>query len=136
MIEGIIEIIIYIFGEIFLQIIAEILFELGFHSMANMVKQRKQRNPIWAFIGYCLLGAIVGAISLWIFPALFISGKYLAITNLILTPILAGFVMSAIGKWRSKRGKDLIRLDTFLYGFAFAFCMALIRFLFSEIGTN
>lgn len=133
--EIILEIIFSFFGEFLLQILAELLIEFGFQSLVNTIIERKERNPYLAFIGYCLLGLIVGAISIAIFPVLFIEGKTLILINLGITPIFAGFAMSALGKWRSKRDKELIRLDTFLYGFAFAFCMALVRFGFGDVSV-
>ena len=52
--------------------------------------------------------------------------------SLSIAPLLAGLVMSAIGSIRRGRGMPVIRLDSFAYGFIFAFGMALIRFLFTK----
>lgn len=38
--------------------------------------------------------------------------------------------MSLIGRLRSKKGQDLIRLDSFGYGFTFALGVAIIRYFF------
>jgi hypothetical protein len=133
--EIILEFIFSFLGELILQIIAELLIESGFHGLANIVKSRKDRNPYLAFIGYCLLGTIVGFISLAIFPALFITGETFVLINLLVTPVLAGLAMSAIGRWRTKKGKNIIRLDSFIYGFSFALCMALVRYGFGDLGA-
>lgn len=79
-------------------------------------------------IGYGIFGAIVGAISLWLLPALFISVEWLRIVNLMATPLVAGLMMERLGAWREKKDQETIRLDTFAYGFIFALAMALIRF--------
>ncbi len=131
----IVELIFTLFGELIFQIIIELLLEFGFQSLAETVSSRKERNPYLAFFGYCILGVIIGSISLLILPTLLLVGKTIAVINLIVTPIIAGIVMALMGKWRNRRGKELIRLDSFLYGFAFAFSLALTRFIFGEIGA-
>lgn len=133
--EIVIELLFGVIGEILLQVFAELLVELGFHGLANTVKARKERNAYLAFIGYCILGFLTGLLSLAIFPDLFITHNDYALLNLVITPVVAGIAMSMTGKWRSKKGKDLIRLDTFLYGFAFALCMALTRYGFGDISA-
>ncbi len=130
--ELIFEFIFSIFGELLLQIIVEVLIELGFNGVANNIKNRKDRSPFLAFIGYCILGAIAGAVSLWIVPHQVIESETFALLNLFVTPILAGFIMSYIGYLRKRSGKDRIRLDSFIYGFTFAFAMALIRYYFGS----
>jgi hypothetical protein len=36
--------------------------------------------------------------------------------------------MASVGAWRRRRELETIRLDSFAYGFCFAFFMALVRF--------
>ena len=134
--EFLFEIFFQILFEFILQIVAEILMELGLHSIAQVFHGRKTRNPVFAFVGYALLGVIVGGLSLFIFPRPLIrSASFHGINlhgiGLLISPLLAGFVMSAIGSLRRKRGMRVIRLDSFGYGFIFAFGMSLIRFLFT-----
>jgi hypothetical protein len=40
--------------------------------------------------------------------------------------------MEAIGTWRRQRDKEVIRLESFAYGFCFAFSMALVRYTFGQ----
>jgi hypothetical protein len=134
--EILFEILFQIFFEFILEIVAEVLMELGLHSIGQVFHGRRTRNPVFAFIGYALLGVIVGALSLLIFPRpLMRSASFRGINlhgiGLLISPVLAGLVMSAIGSLRRKRGMSVIRLDSFGYGFIFAFGMALIRFLFT-----
>lgn len=118
--------------EFILQIAAEILMEMGLRSLASVFHGRKTRNPIFAFIGYGLLGVIIGGISLLVFPRPLMRSASFHGIGLLISPLLAGFVMSAIGSMRQRRGQSLIRLDSFSYGFIFAFGMSLIRFLFTK----
>ncbi len=128
--ELIFEFIFSIFGELLLQIIVEVLIELGFNGVASTIQNRKERSPLLAFIGYCIIGGLAGALSLWIVPHQVIESETFALLNLFITPIIAGLLMSYIGYLRKRRGKDIIRLDSFIYGFTFAFSMALVRYYF------
>ncbi len=116
------------FGELLLQVLAEALFELGLHSLASPIKRRP--NPYLATIGYVLFGALAGALSLWIFPSLFIASHAGRIVNVIVTPLIAGAAIAAIGAWRRRREQQLVLLDRFAYGYLFALVMALVRLRF------
>jgi hypothetical protein len=128
--EIIFEIIFQFFVEIFIQVFAEALFELGFYSLAEALNRKRRRNPFLASIGYLLWGGIIGVITIFFFPTLMIKNPTLRILNLFVSPIIAGFAMSAIGSLRRKRGQDTLRIDSFVYGALFAFGMAIIRFLY------
>ena len=115
------------FGEFILQTVGEILFEVGFYSILETRKNRKERSSAAATTGYMIVGATLGGLSLLVFPESLIPA-HLRILNLIFTPILAGIAMAILGWLRQKRGQELIRLDKFMYGFIFAFSMALVRY--------
>ena len=44
-----------------------------------------------------------------------------------------GLAMMGIGHLRKKRGEAAIRIDMFFYAFSFAFCMALMRFVYTKV---
>jgi archaellum biogenesis protein FlaJ (TadC family) len=46
--------------------------------------------------------------------------------------VLTGLGMTGLGYLRRKREEQVIRIDTFLYAFIFAFGMALIRLLHAK----
>ncbi len=124
------EVLFQFLGELLLQIVLEILFELGLQSIAAPF--RRKPNPLLAAIGYALFGVIAGALSLAVFPTLFIVSHSGRLASLALTPFLAGSAMVAIGAWRRSRNQELIRLDRFAYGYLFAAAMALMRFNFGH----
>ena len=117
-----------LFGELLLQLVLECLFEAGLHGVEKVYRRPKPVSPWLASLGYLLLGGIAGAISLWIFPRLFIASDVVRLLNLLLVPLGSGAVMAAIGVWRRKRDKPVIRLERFAYGFLFALAMAAVRF--------
>ena len=129
--EFIFELLFELFGELLLQIVLELLFELGLRSLQQPFK--KTPNPLLAGIGYALFGAIAGALSLWWFPNLFITSHAGRIANVIVTPVLSGLAMAALGAWRRRRDQQTILLDRFAYAFIFAMAMALVRLRFGGV---
>ena len=128
--EVILEFFFSIFGEMLLQLLAEVLLDLGMDSLAETVRSRKKRNPVYAFFGYALLGGLIGGLSLLIFPELLLDNKSHAIGNMIITPLVAGLMMMSIGLIKRRRHKIIIRLDSFLFGYIFALMMAVTRYIF------
>ena len=128
--ELIFELIFEVLAEVVLQIVAEGLFELGLYSLSEALNRKRRRNPILASIGYLLWGGIIGVVTVFIFPTLMIKNATLRILNLIISPVMAGLAMSAIGSWRKRKGQDLLRIDSFLYGALFAFGLAIVRYLY------
>ena len=51
------------------------------------------------------------------------------LANLIITPVICGYAMGALGRFRTSRGSAPMRLDTFSYGYLFALGMALVRYM-------
>lgn len=121
-------------AEIFLQVVFEWLAEFGFRALRAPFKSDRETSPTFAAVGYALFGMAAGALSLLVFPASFVQSPTARIANLVITPVIAGALMSVLGAWRRRRGQDLIRLDRFAYGLLFAFAMAAVRFFFAQPG--
>jgi hypothetical protein len=119
-------------GELLLQACGELIAEVIGHTLKEPFRRSKPIRPWLAGIAYCLFGVTAGAISLWAFPALFISTHWLRIVNLIFTPAISGLVMVRLGAWRKGRDEETTRLNTFGYAFLFAFSMALVRFTWAK----
>ena len=120
-----------VFGELLLQVVFEALAESGL----RIVRRRTPPTPppAWlAAVGYVALGAACGGLSLWPFPHFFVETEDGRVLTLILTPLLAGLAMSALGAWRRARGQELLRLDRFVYGYAFALALAVVRLVFGH----
>jgi hypothetical protein len=113
--------------EFVIQIVGEALFELGLHSMAEPFHRKP--NPWLAALGYAIIGAIFGGISLWLFPQHMVAGEAWRWVNLLVTPLAVGLCMSWLGSWRAKKGQTVLRIDRFTYGYLFALSLGLVRFL-------
>jgi hypothetical protein len=126
-----IEFLLEVFGEFFLQLFIEALAEMGLHAVADPL--RRPVNPWLAALGYAVLGGLLGALSLWLFPLHFIGDHTLRYLNLIITPAAVGLAMVGLGMWRAKRGQAVMRLDRFTFGFLFAFALGVTRFVFGAV---
>lgn len=118
-----------LFGELVLQVAIEMLSEFGLHSLAEPFK--REPNPWLAALGYAVFGAVLGGASLLVFPNHLTPAGATRLANLIVTPIIVGISMSALGAWRSRRGDTVFRIDRFACGFIFAASLALVRFHFA-----
>ena len=128
--ELVFELVFQVFGELLLQVFFEAMAELGFHSVRDTMK--RPRNPGLSTIGFVLLGAVAGGLSLLIFPHSAIAEPDLRLANLFVTPALVGAAMALVGWVRQRKGQNLVRLDRFGYAFVFAFAMALVRFIWAN----
>ena len=124
--EIIIAILQFIF-EFLLQILWQIVGELIVHGVREVFRNPEPLSPWLAAIGYASLGAIGGGVSLLVVPELYIRSPWLRGVNLVLTPIAAGLIMGALGAWRRRHEKEVIRLESFAYGSLFALAMAIVR---------
>jgi hypothetical protein len=118
-------------GELVVQTVFEGLAELGLHAFRRRRPEARPAHPIVAAVGYLILGAAAGGLSLLILPDSLVNGLYLRIANLVLTPLALAVIMGVIGAWRRRRDQSLVRLDTFGYAYLFALALALVRFVWA-----
>jgi hypothetical protein len=119
-----------LFLEIFLEVAATTLFDLALRAIAKVFDTLRFANPVVASIGYTLLGTLAGGLSVFIVPHPLVHPSRLHGINLLVSPIVTGFVMSLFGSVLRRQGGKVTRIESFGYGFVFAFGMALIRYLF------
>ena len=100
--------------------------------MAKALNRTRGQRPLAALFGYGLLGAVVGCLSLLILPASFIGASSWRALNLAISPVLAGLVMSWVGRLRSRGRGAHTRLSTFWAGWGFAFGMGVMRYLWAH----
>lgn len=124
--------------ELLFQIIGEFVLQFLFEGLFNQLFARSKSQPGASSVsgatvlGYMLAGAAAGALSLLIFPHLFIASSAFRIVNLFVTPLAAGLAMVAIGNWRERKGQERTALDRFWVAYLFALTMALTRFLIGK----
>lgn len=118
--------------ELVFPLFVEFLAELALHKLRTIPWMRKTGRVVLTAIIYFGVGLIAGVISLLIFPRAFARSSTLPGISLVITPILGGLLMSYIAWFRVRTWDWTIRLETFAYGFLFAFAMTGLRFLFTE----
>src|SRR5262250_2802258 len=123
MLEFILEIIVEVFLEAIFDFTVEFLGSLALRSIEKVFDRSAFSNPLLACVGYAFLGAVVGAFSLLLFPHPLVHRSRIPGVSLIAGPVLAGVGMSLIGSLRRKRNQRVIQIESFGYGFAFAFGM-------------
>ena len=118
--------------EVLIPLVCEFSLEAMGRCLGEPFVARERRNPIVAGLGYLFIGVALGGASLLIFPRSFVRSERFHGISLLITPVVSGLVMAAIGRWREQQGKTLLRLDSFVYGFLFALAMALVRFVYTS----
>ena len=125
---GILSSLLEVFAEALLQILAEALSEVGIHLTRGRVEHAQSRSKWRLMLGYPILGAMVGGLSLLLFPHSLAHGHGGRLASLLLAPMLAAATTVAIGRWRARRGQDLASIDRAAYAYLFALGMAVVRF--------
>lgn len=119
-----------------LELLAEFLLEAALGELAGLLSRLVRRftitvrrgNPVVTTVTFILVGVAFGFLSAWIFPHPLVHPSRFHGISLLVSPVLTGFAMTWIGRAWRRRGRDSVRIESFGYGFTFAFAVALIRF--------
>lgn len=129
---GLLSAVLELICEILLQAIFEACIAFVIRLLDKAFSRSSPANPLMAFVGYFALGLTAGATSLLFFAHPIFHGSRFHGISLAVAPLATGLVMSQIGAFIRKRGRPSLRIESFTYGFAFAFGMAVIRFVFTR----
>ena len=120
-----------------LEIAGQIFFEVLTGFGWDWVDSRRpahERGPVLAGFGYLLMGLMAGVLSLLAFGTRLVPRPPIPGLSLVLSPIATGIAMHSMGEWWRQRGRDRPALFSFWPSAIFAFGMALVRFVYLEIG--
>jgi len=115
--------------EALIEIILVNLASLLFRTIGKFFKAVSDVNPVATAFALGLLGALVGFLTVAIYPHQLVHPSRFHGLSVIVSPLITGFAMSQLGRLLRKYGERVTPMETFGYGFAFAFAMALVRFL-------
>ena len=122
-----------VFGELivefFLQFLAGVIVDVGTRFLGEVFETERARNLVASAVYYSFLGALAGALSAAILPHPLVRPSKLHGISLLISPLLTGLAMSSIGSVLRRQDKEVARIESFGYGFAFAFGMALVRLI-------
>ena len=125
--DAIIEMILTFLWEIFANLLVQFLLELGLRSLVEPFRKSEARHPVVAFIGCILLGTAAGYLSLFVLPYQLFHTKHLKGYSLFFVPISCGVTMAGLRRLRERQDKPLVFIDSFTYGYTFAFFMTFVR---------
>lgn len=126
-----------------LELLLEALIEIAFSESIAVASRTRRRFRIRPFVRatlsqtnapltilfFTLWGIGLGVLSSLIFPHPLFRSSRLHGISLLISPIITGVVMNGIGRLVRRRGRTPVRIESFTYGFTFAFAMALMRWL-------
>lgn len=128
--EPVLEVLFELFGELFLQVVVELLFAAGFRAIANTLKG--EAHPAVSVFVYAAFGTVFGLVTVLAFPTSFLHRPELRFANLVVAPLVAGGIMGVIGGYRKKRERFTVRIDSFGFAYVFALTFAAMRFYFTK----
>jgi hypothetical protein len=129
--EVILEIIFGFIGELILEVFGEVLIEVGFHGTAEKLSNRSGNRLLIGAV-YAGFGALLGFLSLYLFPKMVFAGPAIPVLYFVFSPIVAGLSLTTVS-WIINRGIRPVtwfELDKFGFGVVFALGYALSRLLF------
>jgi hypothetical protein len=129
--EVLFEILFEFFGEVILQVVFEALAEVGIHITRGNRQHAESRSGWRLVVGYPLLGAMLGGLSLLVFPNSLAHVHGGRIATFLLAPVVAGLSMVALGSWRARHGQERNNLNRFIYAYLFALGMAAVRYVWA-----
>ena len=124
--------------EAFLEVIAAVALDLASRALLDLstsITDAIKENKILTGFVYGLLGVVAGLLSILVLPHRMIHRDHpigFHGISLLISPIIAGTVLSSVGAVMRRWGKKVTPVETFGYGFAFALGMAVVRFLFAR----
>jgi hypothetical protein len=132
-VEELLAALLYGIFELFAEVVLEVLCEAGFSALLRFIRgvfsEWEFESPIFAGFSYFLFGVVAGIASFFLFPHPLIHPSRFRGISLLISPLATGLIMSQIGMFLRRRSKRTVRIESFLYGFAFAFGMTVIRLI-------
>lgn len=130
--EVLFELLFEIFGEVLLQVVFEALAEVGIHLTRGRVAHAQSRSKWRLMLGYSILGALAGAVSLLLFSHSLAHSHNGRLATLLLAPVIAAATTVALGKWRTSKGQEPVPLDRMAYAYLFALGLAAVRYAWAS----
>ena len=118
--------------EGFFEFLAAALADVALRSLGKLFEPPEMQNSYLATIGHVVFGLALGGLSLVVFPHRLAHPSKIHGASLIISPVIAGALMSWTGALLRKRDRRTMKIESFSYGFVFAFGIALVRFLFAK----
>lgn len=131
--EDLLELILGLLLEVVGEALCELILAESFGLTARLFRRVRvsirRSNPVIATFTFILLGIGTGFLSALALPHPFVHLSKLHGISLLISPLISGLVLGYIGRVVHRRGQIPVRIESFRYGFIFAFAFSLVRFL-------
>lgn len=117
--------------EALFEFLAAAFVDVILRSLGELFAPPETQNSLLATIGHAVFGLALGGMSLIFFPHRLAHVSKIHGASLIISPVITGALLSWTGALLRKREKNPIQIESFGYGFVFAFGISLVRFLFA-----
>ena len=128
--EFLFEVVVWV-GQLVLEFLLQLLFEgfaeIGLEFFKKSVWSSKPVRPLWALIGYIILGGLLGGVSLPIFPHRIAVPMWLQVANIVISPLILGAAMVGLGRWRTRRNQPTILLHKLWFRLRVDVCVGTLQ---------
>lgn len=118
--------------EAVFEFLSAVLADVILRSLGELFEPPETQNSLLAIIGHAVFGLALGGLSLIFVPYRLVHPSKIHGASLIISPVITGALLSWTGALLRKRDKKAMQIESFGYGFVFAFGIALVRFLFAR----
>ncbi|HKD81882.1 MAG TPA: hypothetical protein VKH81_19465 [Candidatus Angelobacter sp.] len=126
------ECVVEVVGHAILECVVAVIGDLLLRVVGAVFEEPAIQNAALAYAGYLAFGVLLGAISLTWFPRHLVHPARIHGISLLVAPAVTGLLMSTSGAVLRRNNKKTLQLESFGYGFAFAFGVAAIRLLLAR----
>src|SRR5262249_9655399 len=128
MLEVLLEMLLELVGEFLLELVMAAVLDLALRAISKVLETFHFSNRVLQLASFVLRGVLGGGLSLLVFPYPLVHSWRLHGINLFVSPAATGLAMSLVGSVLRRQDRKVTRIESFGYGFAFAFGIALIRY--------
>jgi hypothetical protein len=118
--------------EALFEFLAAAMADVFLRSLGELFEPPETQNSFLVTLGHAVFGLALGGLSLVFFPYRLVHPSKIHGASLIISPIIAGALLSWTGALLRNRGKKAMQIESFGYGFVFALAIALVRFFFAK----
>jgi hypothetical protein len=126
--EEILVLVLQLLGELFLQVLIYLPFEWPRSLRRGGREDPREAGCAWGIL-YLALGALVGWLSVLVFPRAFLPYVWMQVANLVAAPLACGWTSYAFARWRQARGARTDPPAHFFSGLMFGLAFVVARFL-------
>jgi hypothetical protein len=118
--------------EVALQLLGNVLAELGWHSVREAIRPSRPPHRIFGLLGFAIIGALLGAASLLALPKHTAVSPALRLLTLLVGPVVSALAVLPIAVVLRRYFTAIEPWWRFGDAYAFALSFALIRFAYAH----